>query len=54
MEYQGVDVEHPILKEYIDNFILKVGEKDDHKIAKRVGVPDEVVARRRRELKDKR
>lgn len=48
-EYQGVDVQHPRIKEYVEN-LTKMGKKKEE-IVKIVGVPHEVVESIQRQVK---
>jgi len=48
-EYQGVDVQHPRIKEYVQNMIKQ--EKSNVEIVKVVGMPHEVVEQIRRDMK---
>ena len=50
MKYQGVDVDHPKIVEYIKNMVKK-GEKRETIV--RVGVPHEVVESVERQVKKK-
>ncbi len=50
-EYQGVDVEHPRIKEYAQNLIKQGRKRED--IARIVGMPHEVIARIEREMKER-
>ena len=51
-EYAGVDVQHPRIKEYVEN-LTKMGKKREE-IVKIVGVPHEVVESIQTRLKNQK